>query len=85
MQVVREEHSMLRGAFAKRLSVLFLALLSRASVMLEPSLRTAAVRGGGGAGPWCCPDPSLNSNTSLSSWVTGGEVLNLVEPQVPHL
>ena len=85
MQVVREEHSMLRGAFAKRLSVLFLALLSWASVMLEPSLRTAAVRGGGGAGPWCCPDPSLNSNASLSSWVTGGEVLNLVEPQVPHL
>lgn len=35
---------MLRGAFAKRLSVLSLALLSRAYVMLEPSLRTAAVR-----------------------------------------
>lgn len=74
---------MLRGAFAKRLSVLFLALLSRASVMLEPSLRTAAVRGGGGAGPWCCPDPSLNSNAPLSSWVTGVRYLTLLSLKFP--
>ena len=76
---------MLRGAFANRLSVLSLALLSRAYVMLGPSLRTAAVWGGGGAGPRSCPDPSLNSNAPLSSWVARGEVLNLVAPQVPHL
>ena len=73
------------GSLCQEAERAVLGSVSRAYVMLEPSLRTAAVWGCGGAGPWCCPDPSLNSNAPLSSWVTRDEVLNLVEPQVPYL
>lgn len=83
MQVLGEEHSTQRGSFANSLSMLSLALLSRAYVMLESFLRTAAVWGGGEAGPWHCPDLSLNSNAPLSSWVTRGEFLTSLRLKLP--